>query len=148
MQRQYWQGYSQALDHTQTVLRSVWDRWLTEDPHELIIGFCRILGELAPEEDLLVELPTNAMLAEKYGVSVRTVTNWRREGCPFEEGQHHVLNWAMEQRLLPRSFKVRFARQLQKRREKERERMHWDGLTASVQQLHQQIKEARKLGFL
>ena len=34
---------------------------------------------------------TNAELAEKYAVSPRTITNWRREGCPFAEGQPRVL---------------------------------------------------------
>jgi hypothetical protein len=30
--------------------------------------------------------PTNRQLAKKYAVSPRTVTNWRKKGCPFDKG--------------------------------------------------------------
>ena len=36
---------------------------------------------------------TNRELAKKYGISPRTVTNWRKAGCPFEDGQWAVLDW-------------------------------------------------------
>ena len=38
---------------------------------------------------------TNRELAAKYGISPRTVRNWRREGCPFAGGQRRVLHWLL-----------------------------------------------------
>src|SRR5437016_1865576 len=52
-------------------------------------------------KNCLPYVPTNRQLARKYGVSLRTVTNWRREGCPFEGGQWRVLDWMHERRYLP-----------------------------------------------
>ena len=59
--------------------------------------------------------PTNRELARRYAISVRTVTNWRREGCPFEDGQWRVLDWMHERRYLPRRTEREFSRQLKRR---------------------------------
>ena len=58
---------------------------------------------------------TNAELAEKYAVSERTITNWRREGCPFGGGQPRVLGWVAKRRYTPAGAKAKFAKQLGKR---------------------------------
>ena len=59
---------------------------------------------------------TNLELAAKYQISPRTVTNWRREGCPFAEGQRRVLDWLVRRRYAPAGAKARFAKQLPRRR--------------------------------
>ncbi len=58
---------------------------------------------------------TNRELAAKYQISPRTVTNWRREGCPFERGQARVLGWVARRRYAPAGAKAKFAKQLRKR---------------------------------
>ena len=59
--------------------------------------------------------PTNRELAGKYGVSLRTVTNWRREGCPFDQGQVKVLDWLAQRRYVPAGTRENFSRQFTKR---------------------------------
>ncbi len=61
-------------------------------------------------------LPSNAELAKKYAVSERTVTNWRREGCPFERGQWRVLKWLARRRYAPAGAKAKFETQLKRQR--------------------------------
>ena len=58
----------------------------------------------------------NAELAEKYAVSPRTITNWRREGCPFGGGQPRVLGWLAGRRYAPAGAKAKFAKQLRRRK--------------------------------
>ncbi len=58
---------------------------------------------------------TNKELAGKYSVSLRTVTNWRREGCPFDAGQVKVLDWLSQRRYAPAGTREKFDRQLAKR---------------------------------
>jgi hypothetical protein len=144
----FWQGWNAALDVVWQGLTKMPQHTLTPDQVALREGVFDFLRARLFDEDSLKPKLTNAELAEKYAVSPRTVTNWRKEDCPFAEGQPHVLNWATEQRLLPRRFKVKFARQLQKRREKEDQREHWDTLQQGVESLCQRITEAQKLGFL
>jgi hypothetical protein len=55
--------------------------------------------------------PTNRQLAKKYAVSPRTVTNWRKKGCPFDKGQWQVLDWMFERPYLPRRAKEKFSGQ-------------------------------------
>lgn len=64
----------------------------------------------------LVFIPTDRELASKYAISERTVRNWRREGCPFSEGQWRVLDWLACRRYAPAGAKAKFARQLRRRR--------------------------------
>jgi hypothetical protein len=60
-------------------------------------------------------LTTNHELANKYAISPRTVTNWRKKGCPFEKGQWQVLDWMFGRRYLPQPAKEKFAQQLRRR---------------------------------
>jgi len=81
---------------------------------------------------------TNHDLAKKYSVAPRTITNWRKEGCPFENGQWAVLDWLAERRYAPAGAKVKFAKQLRERKEK----AIWAGFNAEYEAL---IADARRL---
>ena len=77
---------------------------------------------------------TNRELAAKYGISPRTVTNWRREGCPFAAGQTRVLPWIAHRRYAPAGTKAKFAKRLPTLRFK-----------ASIADLRASMQEAREL---
>lgn len=80
---------------------------------------------------------TNRELAAKYGTSERTVRYWRREGCPFDKGQAHVLKWIAARRYAPAGTEAKFKRQLQRRRFKR-----------SVSLAQQALAEAREVRWL
>lgn len=61
-------------------------------------------------------LQTNRELARTYGVSRRTVTNWRREGCPFYESPRKVLDWIARRRYAPKGTEAKFKTRLSDRR--------------------------------
>src|SRR5437660_8046188 len=61
---------------------------------------------------------TNRELAKKYGISPRTVTNWRKAGCPFEDEQWAVLDWMAERRYAPAGASAKFGKQLGERKDK------------------------------
>jgi hypothetical protein len=63
----------------------------------------------------LQAVATNQDLAKKYAISQRTVTNWRKKGCPFDKGQWQVLDWMFGRRYLPKPAKQKFAQQLGRR---------------------------------
>lgn len=149
MHCRYWGGYNDALGFVLAVLDGIGkSRELSDEQRSLMRSVYRLVRDKAPAKRLLVENPINSQLAAKYAISQRTVTNWRRNGCPFEKGQWQVLDWAAEQRLLPRGFKDKFAKQLQSRREKETRRNRWEALLAGVQEMEQAVREAESLGFL
>lgn len=58
---------------------------------------------------------TNRKFAKKYAISPRTVTNWRKKGCPFAKGQWQVLDWMHLRPYLPRRAKEKFFPQFQRR---------------------------------
>jgi hypothetical protein len=60
----------------------------------------------------LKAVATNQDLAKKYAISPRTVTNWRKKGCPFDKGQWQVLNWMFGRRYLPQPARQKFTQQL------------------------------------
>ena len=64
---------------------------------------------------------TNLELAAKYRISPRTVTNWRREGCPFAAGQARVLPWIARRRYAPAGTREKFAGQLRRRKPRMRD---------------------------
>lgn len=57
---------------------------------------------------LVRSVPTNRELCAKYQISLRTVTNWRREGCPFNEGQWAVMRWVGRRRYAPGRMREKF----------------------------------------
>jgi hypothetical protein len=70
--------------------------------------------ELRKKEPLAM-VPTNRQIARKYAISPRTVTNWRKKGCPFTKGQWQVLDWMFLRPYLPRRAKEKFSYQFQRR---------------------------------
>ena len=85
---------------------------------------------------------TNRELAEKYGISPRTVTNWRREGCPFAGGQTRVLPWIARRRYAPAGTKAKFGRRLPALRFKAR----FADLRAIMQHARELKLEAKLIG--
>ena len=51
-------------------------------------------------------------LAREYAVSLRTIKNWKREGCPFAKGRRAVLGWMLQRRTLPAGPKQKFTKEL------------------------------------
>ena len=88
---------------------------LEDDP--VIAEAFRQCEELRANKYLEV-VKTNRDLAKKYAISQRTVTNWRKEGCPFEDGQWAVLDWLAERRYAPAGAKAKFEKQLSERKDK------------------------------
>ena len=74
------------------------------------------LCEEVTARNYLFHIATNRELAAKYCISERTVRNWRREGCPFAEGQWHVLAWIAARRYAPAGTEAKFEKQLGRRR--------------------------------
>jgi hypothetical protein len=93
--------------------------------------------ELRAKEYLEV-VRTNHELAKKYAISPRTVTNWRKEGCPFEGGQWAVLGWLAERRYAPAGARAKFGKQLSERKKKAR----WNGVMG---EFYKAVAEARQL---
>lgn len=56
--------------------------------------------------------PRLAVLAKSYAVSLRTVKNWKRAGCPFAMGKRAVLRWILATRKLARGTRRKFAGEL------------------------------------
>ena len=77
---------------------------------------------------------TSRELAHKYQVSLRTVTNWKREGCPFGRGQKAVLRWIARRRYAPAGTKAKFKRQLDRGQ-----------LQACIDNVHAEFAHARQL---
>jgi len=98
---------------------------LEDDP--LIAEAFRQCDQLRANKYLAV-VRTNRDFAKKYAISPRTVTNWRKEGCPFENGQWAVLDWMAERRYAPADAKAKFGKQLSERRQKG----FWTGMNAEV----------------
>jgi hypothetical protein len=66
-------------------------------------------------KEYLGVVTTNDELAKKYAISPRTVTNWRKKGCPFDKGQWQVLDWMFDRPYMPRRAKEKFSYQFQRR---------------------------------
>jgi hypothetical protein len=85
---------------------------LSDDP--VLAEAFRQCDELRANKYLEI-VRTNRELAKKYAVSPRTVTNWRKKGCPFDKGQWQVLDWMFLRPYLPRRAKEKFSYQFQRR---------------------------------
>jgi hypothetical protein len=139
----YLRGWNAAIEVIWDALTELPYSTLTPEQKALRDGIINFLRPLFPDEDSLKERPTNAQLAQKYAISRRTVTNWRRQGCEFEN-QARVLNWVFRKRITPYGFKLRFAPQIQRRRaHRERNRFR-----DSSNRLLQQVREAKRAGLL
>jgi hypothetical protein len=90
---------------------------VNDEEDRVLTEVFRQCEELRAKEYLEV-VPTNRDLAKKYAISPRTVTNWRKEGCPFEDGQWAVLDWMAERRYAPAGANAKFGKQLTERKEK------------------------------
>lgn len=104
-----------ALEAVWQTLASMADDSLTPDQKRLRSTLFDWLRQCSIDEDRLKPKPSNAQLAEKYAVSSRTITNWRKNDCPFEDGQWSVLDWLAERRYAPARAKAKFASQLARR---------------------------------
>ena len=84
------------------------------DEQDRILTAAFLCGEELIAKKYLAIEPTNRELAAKCGTCERNVRNWRREGCPFAQGQWHVLKWLAQRRYVPAGTKAKFGRQLER----------------------------------
>ena len=108
-------GFAAALDLLRCGLAQIPDGQLQPAAAAFREDLFNWIDEWMPDEDFLRVQPTNAELARRYAISARTVTNWRRDGCPFEDGQWRVLDWVADKRIIPAGVKGKFMRQLERR---------------------------------
>ena len=106
---------------------------LTDEQDRILTTAFLRCGKLTARKHL-AWVATNRELAAKYRISPRTVTNWRREGCPFADGQARVLGWIARRRYAPVGTKAKFAKRLPTLRFK-----------ASCADLHAIMQHAREL---
>ena len=59
---------------------------VTDEEDRILTAVFMECEELRAKKYLNV-VKTIRELAKKYSINRRTVTNWRKEGCPFEDGQ-------------------------------------------------------------
>ena len=85
------------------------------EEQDKILGAVYLLCDDLRAKKSLPAGATNHQLAKKYAISQRTVTNWRKKGCPFDKGQWQVLDWMFLRPYLPRRAKERFSCQFQRR---------------------------------
>lgn len=143
----YMRGYNAALQLVWGGLAGLTHQNLTVEQRVFREGMFNFLLKHFPRESELRPQPTNAELASKYGVCLRTITNWRGAGCPFEKGQWGVLDWLYERRILPSTVRAKFARQFQRRRDREHNEIAaQQGMNVSV--LLGRIQDAKKAGLL
>ena len=134
-------GFAWALNKVADALDG-WGR-LTPDQTQFRSSIYELLDELRPDEDSLKLKPTNRQLAEKYAISPRTVTNWRKEDCPFADGQWRVLDWMAARRYVPARAKAKFSRQLGWRQGVER----MDEPATTLPTAKQLLKAVKEAGF-
>jgi hypothetical protein len=90
---------------------------VNNDEDRVLTAVFRECEELRAKKYLAV-VRTNRDLAKKYAISPRTVTNWRKEGCPFDDGQWAVLDWMASRRYAPAGANAKFEKQLSERKDK------------------------------
>jgi len=115
----FMRGVSLALTMVKAALENMPDDDLTPDQEALRRALCDDLNEWMPNENDLKPKPTNRELAGKCGISVRSVTNWRREGCQFEGGKWGVWRWLRNRRVIPAGAKVKFADLIERQKARE-----------------------------
>jgi hypothetical protein len=121
----------------QSLLRMAAIDDVTDEENRILTAVFMECEELRAKK-YLTAASTNQDLAKKYGAAPRTITNWRKEGCPFEDGQWAVLDWLAERRYAPAGATAKFGKQLSERKEKAK----WAQITG---ELHALVTEARQL---
>lgn len=145
LRMKFWEGWNCATDAVWKALaEQLPASSLTPDQQQLRNAVIDYLRQLLPDPALLKSKPTNAELAAKYSISLRTITNWRQAGCPFDGSQWAVLRWVTGRRIIPTSFRAKYAHQLARRKERD----HWRGSADSASQLLNRVKEAKRAGQL
>jgi hypothetical protein len=111
-------SWDAAIDVVQQrLLRMAVANDVNDEEDRVLTAVFRECEELRAKKYLEL-VPTNRALAKKYAIGPRTVTNWRKEGCPFEDGQWAVLDWIARQRYAPAGANAKFGKQLRERKEK------------------------------
>ena len=87
---------------------------VSAEQNEVLCAVYALCDQLKAKKPLPIAV-TNRHLARKYAISPRTVTNWRKKGCPFDKGQWQVLDWMFGRPYLPEPAKQKFAHQLGRR---------------------------------
>jgi len=85
------------------------------DEQGKILRAVYLLCDQLTAKKCLPDFKTNRQLAKKYAISPRTVTNWRKKGCPFTQGQWQVLDWMFGRSYLPQTAQRKFSSQLRRR---------------------------------
>lgn len=127
-------GWNAAMEAVQAELAAILKRYRLTPKQRQALEAARVCcGTLRPRL-YLPSKATNRDLARKYQVSLRTVTNWKRDGCPFQRGQWAVLRWLGHRRYAPAGTSAKFKRQLSVHR-----------LGAILDEVHAGIADLRQL---
>lgn len=121
----------------QTLIEMAAAREITDEENRVLTAVFMECEELRANK-YLEALQTNRAVAKKYAISPRTVTNWRKAGCPFGDGQWAVLDWMAQRRYAPAGAKAKFGKQLDERKDKAK----WARISAEG---HALMTEARQL---
>ncbi len=81
--------------------------------------------------------PRLATFATLYAVSLRTVKNWKRAGCPLAAGRKAVIAWMYQRRILPPGPREKFAREFRA--------LKWKEINAELRESLERIRALRKL---
>ena len=109
-------SWDAAIQAVQNELRGLVAESPLSDEQRRILDTAVQRCEETKARKYLAWFSSNRELAAKYGISPRTVTNWRREGCPLGSSQRRVLGWMARRRYVPAGAKAKFGDELRKRR--------------------------------
>jgi hypothetical protein len=131
-------SWDAALDLVQqSLIETALTHEITDEENRVLTAVFMECEELRANK-YLESVQTNRGIAKKYAISPRTVTNWRKAGCPFEDGQWAVLDWIAQRRYAPPGANVKFGKQLTERKGK----ATWARITGP---LNEAVAEARQL---
>lgn len=73
----------------------------------------KVLGTIGKPPTVYQSRPPKLeALAERYGISRRSVSNWKAAGCPFSDGKRAVIRWAVRNGRVPEVFRERFKEEI------------------------------------